>query len=265
MSRSNPLRIALAQYDFLVGDVRGNLDKALRLIAEARDADADLLLFPEMTLSGYPPEDLLLRPGFLESCHAAVDELSAAVHGIDVVFGHPWAEGERRYNTASWIRNGRVLGRYFKKHLPNYLVFDEHRYFDEGGEPLVVEVGGVNVGVIICEDAWESDPAMAAKAAGAELLIGGDSGGQEHGHFYAPAVVTGAPAETALLREETFGPVAPIVPVKDLDEAIEAFHLLAECEGIVPALESAHAVAYAARVAASMTKIRRPVTNRVAS
>lgn len=165
------LRIAIAQHDFLVGDIRGNLEKSLWLTAEARESGADLLLFPEMALSGYPPEDLLLRPGFLESCRAAMDELVAAVHGVDVVFGHPWAEHGKRYNAASWIRDGRVAGRYFKKYLPNYLVFDEHRYFDEGGEPLAVDVKGVRVGVIICEDAWQPGPAMAAKEAGAELLL----------------------------------------------------------------------------------------------
>jgi len=165
------LSIALAQHDFLVGDIRGNLEKSLKLVAQARAAGADLLLFPEMALSGYPPEDLLLRPGFLEQCRAAVDELTRSVHGIDVVFGHPWVRQGKRYNTASWIREGRVLGRYFKKQLPNYLVFDERRYFSEGGEPLVVEVGGVRAAVLICEDIWVPGPAQAARDAGAELLL----------------------------------------------------------------------------------------------
>ena len=171
MNHSPLLRIALAQHDFLVGDVRGNLEKALGLIARAREDGADLLLFPEMALSGYPPEDLLLRPGFLASCHQAMHELTTAVQGIDVVFGHPWTEDGSRYNAASWIRDGRVLGRYFKKHLPNYLVFDERRYFDEGGEPLVVETRGVRIGVVICEDAWKPGPAIRAKEAGADLLL----------------------------------------------------------------------------------------------
>jgi NAD+ synthase (glutamine-hydrolysing) len=165
------LSIALAQHDFLVGDIRGNLEKSLKLVAQAREAGADLLLFPEMALSGYPPEDLLLRPGFLEQCREAVDELTRSVHGIDVVFGHPWVRQGKRYNAASWIREGRVLGRYFKKQLPNYLVFDERRYFSEGGEPLVVEVGGVRAAVLICEDIWVPGPAQAARDAGAELLL----------------------------------------------------------------------------------------------
>ncbi len=171
MAGAVPLRIALAQHDFLVGDIQGNLAKAQRCVTEAREAGADLVLFPEMTLSGYPPEDLLLRPGFIESCHEATERFTAGVSGIDAVFGHPWSEQGKRYNAVSWIRDGQVLGRYFKKHLPNYLVFDEHRYFTEGGEPLVVDIKGVRAGVIICEDAWEAGPALRAKEAGAELLL----------------------------------------------------------------------------------------------
>ena len=171
MNQASSLQIALAQHDFLVGDIQGNLAKAQKLISEAREAGADLLLFPEMALSGYPPEDLLLRPGFMESCHQAMDELTASVSGIDVVYGHPWTENGKRYNAASWIRDGQVIGRYFKKHLPNYLVFDECRYFEQGEEPLVVEIKGVRCGVIICEDAWERGPAVHAKEAGAELLL----------------------------------------------------------------------------------------------
>jgi len=171
MNEPTALRIALAQHDFPVGDIRGNLGRARTLTAAAREAGADLVLFPEMTLSGYPPEDLLLRPGFLESCHRALERFAEAVHGIDAVIGHPWAEGERRYNAVSWIRDGRVIGRYFKHHLPNYLVFDECRYFAPGSDPLVVDLNGVRLGVIICEDAWKPGPAAAARDAGAELLL----------------------------------------------------------------------------------------------
>ena len=171
MNRTHPLRIALAQFDFPVGDIQGNLDRARDLTAAAQRAGADLVLFPEMTLSGYPPEDLLLRPGFLESVHRALERFAASVQGIDVVIGHPWAEKGERYNAVSWVRDGQVLGRYFKKFLPNYLVFDECRYFSPGGDPLVVDVRGVPIGVIICEDAWKPGPAIAAKAAGAELLL----------------------------------------------------------------------------------------------
>jgi NAD+ synthase (glutamine-hydrolysing) len=165
------IRIALAQFDFLVGDLRGNLETAARLVREARDAGADLLLFPEMALTGYPPEDLLLRPGFLDQCHRALEELAGGVSGIDVVVGHAWHEDGRRRNAVSWIRDGRVLGRYFKQHLPNYLVFDEQRYFTAGNEPLVVDLKGTRIAVVICEDAWEAGPAMQAREHGAELLL----------------------------------------------------------------------------------------------
>jgi len=165
------ITIALAQYDFLVGDIQGNLRKAVRLIGAARNSGADILLFPELALTGYPPEDLLLRPGFLESCSAALEDLTAAVKGVDVIIGHPWLEGSQCFNSVSWIRNGRVLGRYHKQLLPNYAVFDEQRYFTTGAQPLVIEVRGVLVGVLICEDAWERGPGLQAKELGAEILL----------------------------------------------------------------------------------------------
>jgi len=165
------IRIALAQFDFLVGGLNRNLGKAAELVVTAREAGADLLVFPELALTGYPPEDLLLRPGFLEACDDAVDRLARQVTGIDVIFGHPRVENGRRHNAVSWIREGRVIGRYDKQHLPNYAVFDEQRYFVPGTDPLVVELKGVRVGVLICEDTWESPPALKAKARGAELLV----------------------------------------------------------------------------------------------
>ena len=165
------IKIALAQLDFPVGDMVGNLKLAERGIGDARDKGADLILFPELAISGYPPEDLLLRPGFMKRCHEVMAELVKSVHGIDVVIGHPWAEDGNRYNAVSWIRDGVVIGRYFKQELPNYAVFDEHRYFSAGSEPLVIEVKGHKLGVIICEDAWKPGPARLAKAAGAELLL----------------------------------------------------------------------------------------------
>lgn len=165
------IKIALAQQDFPVGDMAGNLARARQSISTALSRGADLILFPEMAISGYPPEDLLLRPGFIHSCHSVMDELACGVQGIDVVIGHPWAVGSVRFNAVSWIRNGEVLGRYFKQALPNYAVFDERRYFSAGTEPLVIEIKGSRVGVIICEDAWVPGPASQSKAAGAELLL----------------------------------------------------------------------------------------------
>ena len=165
------IRIALAQLDFPVGDMTGNLARARQTISDARTRGADLVLFPELAISGYPPEDLLLRPGFMHQCHGVMDQLRHSVKGIDVVIGHPWAVGSERYNAVSWIREGLVIGRYFKQELPNYAVFDERRYFSAGTQPLVVEIKGSQLGVIICEDAWSPDPALSAKEAGADLLL----------------------------------------------------------------------------------------------
>jgi NAD+ synthase (glutamine-hydrolysing) len=165
------IKIALAQQDFPVGDMTANLVRVYESISLARSRGADLILFPEMAISGYPPEDLLLRPGFMHRCHDVMDELVVNVTGIDVVIGHPWAVGAERFNSVSWIREGKVLGRYFKQALPNYGVFDERRYFSAGTEPLVVEIKGRRVGVLICEDAWVPGPALTSKAAGAEMLL----------------------------------------------------------------------------------------------
>ena len=165
------IKIALAQRDFPVGSMTGNLKRAREYIVLARHKGADLILFPEMALSGYPPEDLLLRPGFMHRCHDVLEQLVESVHDIDVVIGHPWSEGNERFNAVTWIRDGAVLGRYFKQALPNYGVFDERRYFSSGQEPLVIEVKGSRVGVVICEDAWVSGPISQAKNAGAELIL----------------------------------------------------------------------------------------------
>lgn len=166
------LRIALAQDDFQVGHITGNRDRILAQVARARDElDADLIVFPELALTGYPPEDLVLRPGFMRATEAALDELAREVHGIDVLVGHPRAEGEKRFNSVSWLREGAVIGTYDKWDLPNYAVFDERRYFVPGHSPLVVEVAGVKVGVIICEDMWTPEAARAAREAGAQIIV----------------------------------------------------------------------------------------------
>jgi len=165
------IRIALAQQDFPVGDMTGNLARVQKSIASALEKGADLILFPEMAISGYPPEDLLLRPGFMRRCHEVMDELLVSVKGIDVVIGHPWTHGEERFNAVSWLRDGVVLGRYFKQELPNYAVFDERRYFSAGTQSLVIEIKGSHIGVVICEDAWVTGPASRAKDSGAELLL----------------------------------------------------------------------------------------------
>src|SRR5689334_14626119 len=168
------MRIALAQFDFPVGAVAGNAERIAQMIAHARDAlRADLVLFPELALSGYPPEDLLIRPSFLAACEAALQRIAVGVHGIAAVVGWPQAAGAIVYNAASLLRDGRVEATYRKRELPNYAVFDERRYFevDPDGGACIFDVQGVPVGVVICEDLWFAEPLARAVDAGARLVV----------------------------------------------------------------------------------------------
>ncbi len=164
------LRLALAQFDFPVGAVAANAAKARELIDDARGGGAALVVFPELTLSGYPPEDLLLRPSFLAACESELRVLATTTHGIAALVGHPHSEGEV-YNAASLLRDGQVEWTAHKQALPNYGVFDDKRYFQPGHETLTASVDGVRVGLLICEDVWQPEPAAQAAAAGAELLL----------------------------------------------------------------------------------------------
>ena len=164
------LRLALAQFDFAVGAVAANAAKVGDLIAQARTGGAGLVLFPELTLSGYPPEDLLLRPSFLAACEGELNALAHATDGVAALVGHPHSEGEV-YNAASLLRDGRIQATAHKQALPNYGVFDDKRYFRPGHETVTVMIGGVRVGLLICEDVWQPEPAAQAAAAGAELLL----------------------------------------------------------------------------------------------
>jgi NAD+ synthetase len=170
----NPLRIALAQFDFPVGAVASNADRIAAMIAEARDRyGAQVVLFPELALSGYPPEDLLLRPSFLADCEAALQRIAASTHDIVAVVGWPQAAGAVVYNAASVLRDGCIASTYRKRELPNYAVFDERRYFDvdpDGGD-CVFEIEGVTVGLVICEDLWFAEPVASTAAKGAQLVL----------------------------------------------------------------------------------------------
>ncbi|AMJ56043.1 MULTISPECIES: NAD+ synthase [Stenotrophomonas] len=171
---SQSLRIALAQFDFPVGDVDGNASRIIELMHEARDEyGAEVVLFPELAISGYPPEDLLMRPGFLRSCEQALARVAAEAQGIVAVVGWPQSAGAVVYNAASVLREGAVAQTYRKRELPNYAVFDERRYFDvdpDGGN-CVFEVNGVQLGLVICEDLWFPEPLAATAKAGAELVL----------------------------------------------------------------------------------------------
>jgi NAD+ synthase (glutamine-hydrolysing) len=171
---TDTLRIAMAQFDFPVGDVRGNTDRMVAMIAEARDEyGADIVLFPELAVSGYPPEDLLMRPSFLADCEAALREVAKAATGIVAVVGWPESAGSILYNSASVLRDGKVDATYRKRELPNYNVFDERRYFhvDPDGGSCVFEVGGVPVGLLVCEDLWFPEPLADTAKQGAQLVL----------------------------------------------------------------------------------------------
>ena len=163
--------LAVAQLNLTVGDVVGNADAIIAAIVCARAAGADLLLTPELALSGYPPEDLLLRPDFYRACARETQRIVDAAGDMCVVLGHPIAIGSARFNAASVIRGGKVELSYYKNLLPNYEVFDEERYFDAGVAACVFDLKGLRLGLSICADIWEPGPAEAALAAGAQVLL----------------------------------------------------------------------------------------------
>ena len=168
---TSTLRIALAQLNLFVGDVSGNTQRVVDVSARARDElQADLVLFPELSLSGYPPEDLLFHTGLRRQVELALSRVREETRGITVMVGYPeYAEGAI-FNAAAVVRDGATLANYRKQELPNYKVFDEKRYFRAGNETRIVELNGIRTALLICEDVWEPGPAKAAAAAGAQLI-----------------------------------------------------------------------------------------------
>ena len=175
------LKISIAQLNFVVGDTAGNAQKIIAAARTAYAQGARLLLTPELSICGYAAEDLFLRPAFVAACDDAVKTVArelAGLKGLHVVVGHPTGGDirsksvavQRRFNAASVVSEGRVLETYAKRELPNYQVFDERRYFTPGQGTCVFQVEGVNVGLLICEDAWFEEPALLARESGAELL-----------------------------------------------------------------------------------------------
>jgi len=165
------MRLALAQTNSTVGDLDGNVARVVELIAEARAAGADLVLLPELVVTGYPPEDLLLRPGFLRAARRAVDAIAAKTEGIVALVGAPHHDGDALYNACFVLADGAVQDVYRKHHLPNYGVFDEDRYFEPGDDRLLLDVAGTCVGLTVCEDIWiEGPPSSELGAAGARLV-----------------------------------------------------------------------------------------------
>jgi len=165
------MKLAIAQINCTVGDLAGNSAKIIEYAERAKSAGASLIITPELALSGYPPEDLLLRKDFNQACKTALVELARALPAITTVVGHPIVHNGACYNAASVLQDGGIAATYHKHILPNHSVFDEVRYFTPGCEPLVFSHQGVQFGILICADIWEPGPALLAKQAGAEVLL----------------------------------------------------------------------------------------------
>jgi NAD+ synthase (glutamine-hydrolysing) len=164
------MRLALAQINSVVGDVDGNADRIVEWLGRARDANADLVLFPELCVTGYPAEDLLLRPGFVRAARRAVDEIAKATHGVTALVGAPHLDTDL-FNACFVLAHGEVRCVYRKRFLPNYGVFDEDRYFAPGDDLVLLRFGDVIVGPTICEDVWQpGPPATDLALAGAQLI-----------------------------------------------------------------------------------------------
>jgi NAD+ synthase (glutamine-hydrolysing) len=162
----------MAQLNLVVGDVDGNTSRMIGAAHEARDSmHADVILLPELAVSGYPPEDLLFHAGMRLQVAHSLERLRREVRGITLIAGYPEYVGARIFNSAIVVRDGRILANHRKACLPNYRVFDEKRYFTPGTEATVIEMQGVRAGVLVCEDIWEPEPAHSAKLAGAQLLL----------------------------------------------------------------------------------------------
>ncbi len=169
--RLEPLRCALAQINSTVGDIAGNADRIAAATVQARERGAALVVFPELALTGYPPEDLLLKPHFLDEAAAALEQLATQAVDVVAVVGFP-ERADDVYNSAAVLADGCVAGVYRKLRLPNYGVFDEQRYFQAGSAPATVEINGATVGITICEDIWEPGPPATAEAlAGAQVVV----------------------------------------------------------------------------------------------
>src|SRR4051812_4647054 len=160
MSAPGKLRIALGQLNMLVGDVAGNAQKIVAAAERAcRDLETDLLVLPELTLCGYPPEDLLFHRGFRVAVEKGMETLRGAKTNCGFLVGFPEYAGTQIFNSAALIESGQMRATHRKSALPNYKVFDEKRYFKAGGQPTVVDFRGFRIGILVCEDIWEAEPA----------------------------------------------------------------------------------------------------------
>jgi len=169
---TDAVKAALAQIDLVVGDVAGNTAKIIEYAERARDAEnADIVVFPELSVCGYPPEDLLFHAGLRHDVEAAVAEIRDNVFGIAILLGFPEYDDEHIYNACAVLQDGKVLAHYRKQMLPNYAVFDEERYFTAGKESAVFNLNGIRIGLNICEDVWSPGPIGTSRSAGAECVL----------------------------------------------------------------------------------------------
>ena len=172
MSTPRKLRCVMAQLNLVVGDVEGNTSRIIAAANRAREElGADVVMVPELAVSGYPPEDLLFHSGMRSQVARSIGRLKAEVRGITLIAGYPEYDGDHIFNSALVLRDGAVLANHRKACLPNYRVFDEKRYFTPGTKPTVVELNGIRAGILVCEDVWEPEPAGQARGAGAEVLL----------------------------------------------------------------------------------------------
>ncbi len=170
----SPMQIALAQLNPLLGDCAGNAERIYAAALEAHQQGASLMLTPELSLTGYPPEDLLLRPSFIGEAATVLNSLAArlkSIRDLTVIVGHPYQSTTGLHNAASVIEDGKIIATYCKQMLPNNEVFDEKRYFVAGDKPCVFKHHGLNIGLLLCEDIWHAQPALQTKAAGAQILL----------------------------------------------------------------------------------------------
>ena len=168
----NTVIVALAQLDLVVGDVKGNTRRIIESAERARDElHADLVAFPELSICGYPPEDLLFHAGLRHAVERSLEDIRASIRGIAVLVGFPEYRGDEIFNSCAVISDGEYLCHYRKRCLPNYAVFDEARYFTAGKSASVFSLNGIRIGLNICEDIWRQAPISASRAAGAEVVI----------------------------------------------------------------------------------------------
>ena len=166
------LRIALAQMNLVVGDVPGNVERICAAMTAAQDQhSADLIVFPELAVCGYPPEDLLFQAGLRRRIEPALEQIKVSSSAIAVLVGYPEYDGNAIYNSVALFAHGKQVANYRKHILPNYSVFDEQRYFVAGDSPVVADIAGVQIGLAICEDVWEPEPCASSASAGAQLIV----------------------------------------------------------------------------------------------